>query len=132
MSQRSEFDRVWPMLEPAVQRFGSTHAKEHIWALLDGDRVHLYTSPNSAIVFEIQHYPTGIRRGHVWLAGGELPEIAAAIPPLETWGHWRGCHEVTMDAREGWQRAKVDGKLLLDGYRVRGVRLVKVLNGSEK
>ncbi len=118
---RTEFDRCWPWLEASLERYGRTHTKEDVWRRIESGKAYFWPDNNSAIVAEILNHPTGLRTFHGWLAGGELSEIVARIPSLEQFAIERGCHRATVTGRPGWQR------VFPDGYRVLGVRLVKVL-----
>ena len=48
-----DFDRVWPWLRQAVDRWGETHRKWHVWRLIEAERAQLWTTENAAIVTTI-------------------------------------------------------------------------------
>jgi hypothetical protein len=118
--QREEFDRLWPLLEEAVHRYGETHDKEHVWARIEAGYAHFWALPNSALVTEIQTYETGLREIRGWLAAGDIHEIKAFIPHLEAWGRMAGCKRAAITGRRGWLRA-------FDDYRDVATIMVKEL-----
>lgn len=46
----------------------------------------------------------GERIADVWLAGGDMEEIASAVPALEAWACAMGCTQVVLNGRKGWVR----------------------------
>jgi hypothetical protein len=118
-----EFERAWQYLEPAVVARGE-HTKESVWAAIANGRCRLWSMPNSALIGSIFTYPTGLKAGLIWLAGGDLQELL-------DWGRgegpefakFNGCHEVRLDGRRGWLRT-----LKQDGYHELGTTLVKKLD----
>lgn len=121
MSQsRAEYERVWPWLAAAVQRYGDTHSKEDIWGAITRGTAQLHPLPNSAIVTSIESYPTGRKEMRCWLAGGDLTEIKAYEPALCKWAREEGCHVMGIVGRRGWVKS-------LDGYRETAVILTKEL-----
>ena len=120
MSVASEFERCWPWLCGAIERYGHTHDKEHIWSALQQNKAWLHPLPHAAILTSIEDHPTGLKECYGWLAGGDLREIVAAEPYIAFLHKQAGCHRVALRARPGWQRA-------LNGYRIYGSILVKDL-----
>lgn len=119
MNGRSEFDRCWPLLEPAVGT-PATHSKEDVWATIEDRRAVFWPMTNAAIVGNILTAPTGLRSGNLWLAGGDWSEIAQFIRPLEAYAQNRGCHRAIFRGRPGFERV-----MKSYGYRVLGVQMVK-------
>lgn len=106
-----DFERAWKYLEPAAVNRGE-HNKESVWAAIAKGRCRLWSMPNSALVGSIFTYPSGLKAGLVWLAGGSLDELL-------DWGRGevagvrqvQRCHEIRLDGRRGWLRT-----LKQDGY----------------
>lgn len=119
-AQRAEFDRLWPLLQEAVHRYGETHDKEHVWARIETGYAQFWALSNSALVTEIQTYETGLREIRGWLAAGDIEEIKAFIPKLEDFGRIAGCKRATITGRRGWLRA-------FDDYREVATIMVKEL-----
>lgn len=117
---REEFDRVWPMLKPSVQRYGDTQRKRHVWQAIESGHAQLWPLPNAALVTQIDIYPTGLKECRAWLAGGELDEIVAITPEIEAWARKRGCTRAVIFGRRGWGKA-------LTGYREMAVTYAKDL-----
>jgi hypothetical protein len=118
--QRVEFDRLWPLLEQAVRRYGETHDKQHVWRRVESGDAQFWALPNSALVTEIVTYETGLREIRGWLAAGDIDEIASFVPLLEDWGRLAGCKRATITGRRGWLRA-------FNGYRDVCTTMVKEL-----
>lgn len=121
MSLRDEFERVWPLLKPAITATGDTHRKRHVWEALEHRKVQLWTSPNAAVVTEINVFPTGLKHVNGWLTGGELAEILVIVPQIEAWAKSIGAKSIGVDmARLGWARK-------LPGYSAVSVNIMKEL-----
>lgn len=116
----NEFERCWPFLERALKRGLPTHSKEDVWAEIADGTAQLWPLPNAAIVTRIVTYPTGLKIGVGWLAGGDLKEIQQAEPEIAQWLKGQGCSHFVLQARTGWERA-------LNGYRRKSVNLIKDL-----
>lgn len=104
-----EFNRCWPWLAAAVERYGPTHRREHVWAEIESGRAQLWPSPHAAMVTVVKEHPTGFSEVLGWLAGGDLSEIKPLIPTIEKWAKQAGCHRAVIMGRKGWSRA-------FDGY----------------
>lgn len=105
MVEVEEFDRVWPMLEPAA-RPRYEYRQEHVLELLKRPMVRLFTTRNSACVVSLWQYPSGLRVGNVWLAGGNLDELRdEVVPQAVAWGKKYGVTQARITGRRGWLRA---------------------------
>ncbi|MBO6755476.1 MAG: hypothetical protein JJ902_04065 [Roseibium sp.] len=102
---KSEFERVWPWLEPAVERTGGAHTKATVWDTIRRGDAQLWPLRRSAIVTEILTRPSGQKIILGWLAGGSLQEIADAVPKLEAFGAAQGCSAAKIVGRRGWVKA---------------------------
>ena len=101
-SSLTEFERVWPLLEPAL--VGGEHNKESVFfALGQGERL-LWTGKASAVVTEIFTHPSGLKVMLIWLAGGDLEEFMPWLPAVENWGREHGATEARISGRRGWMR----------------------------
>lgn len=121
MSLRDEFERVWPLLKPAIENFGDTHRKRHVWAAIESGTVKLWSNETGVLVTEITVYPTGLRMINAWLAGGKLGGILALVPEIEAWAKAKGITKASVSSgRVGWSRK-------LNGYRTSGVQMTKDL-----
>ena len=97
------FDRAWGLLAPAVERDGE-HTKSSVLAALQRGERRLWVSMKSAFITEIITYPTGLKVGNAWLAGGDLNEILTWVPMLEDWCRARGAKYARVNGRRGWAR----------------------------
>ena len=121
MTLREEFEAAWPLLKPAIAAYGDTHRKRHVLEMIEDGRAVLFRCPGSAMVIEINTWPTGLKEAVAWLAGGDLEGIRKMTPEIEAWARRAGCHRAAVNAgRLGWTK-------VLKGYRERGVFLTKDL-----
>ena len=77
---------------------------------LDGEvvcgRLLLLTHGDSAILFRVKVYTTGLKELVGELATGELLEITQALIPLaEQFGRSIGCERAVIESRAGWVKA---------------------------
>ena len=121
MTQRDDFERVWPWLKPAIANFGDTHRKRHVWEAIDAGKVQLWWNDTAALVTEIAVFPTGARMINAWLAGGDLEGVLRLVPRIEAWAKAQGITRASITSgRPGWSRT-------LPGYRTTGVQMTKDL-----
>jgi hypothetical protein len=115
------FDRVWPMLKRAVDRWGPTHRKWHVWSLVESGNAQLWASEKAAIVTSINITPTGFKEVGLWLAGGDMRDGLPMVPAIEQWAKTMGCaRTVIRGGRTGWAA-------ILTDYRRAAITLVKEL-----
>ena len=117
---REQFDRLWPLLERALEEHPGTYAKEDVWAEVASGQSQLWPLANSVVVTTLRTYPTGYRELRGWLAAGEVAEIAALEPFICGWAKENGCQRFVLTGRRGWVKA-------LPGYREKAVFLTKEL-----
>lgn len=113
-----EFCRCWPWLEESIEWFGHTSEKHHVWDNIHSRKHHFWPGKDCAIITKIITYPTGVRLGAFWLAGGDLSELVVMESEIIPWFKKQGCDKVSILGRKGWERR-------LPGYKQVGVRLVK-------
>lgn len=90
-------------IEAALGYSGGTHEYEDVEkAILEG-RMQIWPAPKSCAVTEIIQYDRK-KVLHVFLAGGDLEEIAKGIDSVAEWGRTQGCTGLTMSGRKGWER----------------------------
>jgi hypothetical protein len=114
------FNRVWRWLRKALETYGPTHRKRHVWQRIESGECQLWTTENSAIVTSIETWPTGLTELNFWLAGGDLSELLRIRPEVEEWAIGKGCHRASIVGRSGWLRA-------LPGYRAATTASIKDL-----
>lgn len=124
---RAEYDRCWPWLDSAIDRFGRTHEKEDLWRELGiGRGLFFFSLPTCATVCRIVTYPTGLKEIEVWLVGGvnrfHIRDLL--YPKIEAFGKELGCHRMIAYGRKGWLR-------VLDGWFSHGETRVKSLMGKQ-
>jgi hypothetical protein len=89
----------WRWLTPALGDCSRAEVEQDI---ISG-RAQLWVGLRSAIVTQLIATPEP--HIHVWLGGGELRELVALAPGLESWARAFGCVSATIDGRHGWSRA---------------------------
>lgn len=101
----SERARCGPWLEAALAHAGGGHTLEDVWAMLETGDARVWFGPHAALVALIEDQPRE-RRLLIWLAGGDLTEIARDLRPrAEAWGRAEGCRRSLIIGRSGWERA---------------------------
>ena len=81
---RSEFERCWPWLEPAIARYGPTHDKSHIWqAIEQGEAQQAIAQRRSAD--RTEELQDRFQEVNGWLSGGDLEEIRRTTEKIEDW-----------------------------------------------
>lgn len=101
-----EFERVWPLLAPAVaaEIGGSGFSKEMILQNIENENLVLWSSENAACLTEINVMETR-KTLHVWVVGGKLKELLEVIyPQLERYARYTDCQYITGSGRESWGR----------------------------
>jgi hypothetical protein len=83
----------------------------------------LFSTAESAILFGVKVYPTGLKEAEGQAAVGNLGEITRQlIPQFEAFGRAHGCRIATIQSRVGW--AKV---MKSQGYEVHQTLIRKAL-----
>ena len=96
-----------------------THTWDDIAAGVFTGRYQLWPLERSVLVTEIVAYPRK-RALNIFLAGGDMDELLAAVPKLADYGREHGCSGMVLTGRRGWLR--VMGK---HGWRQRHVTMEK-------
>jgi hypothetical protein len=112
----SEFNRVWPYLEPAIEKTKGRFSKETVWDDLERGNYQLWPLPNSGIVTEIITYPTGLKAVMMVFIGGKYKEIRNTLPAIYEWARGLGCTHAEGVTNPAWRR---------HGYEEMGVHIVK-------
>jgi hypothetical protein len=89
-------------LEPALE-YDDCHEMQDIADAIADGRMQLWSTPDGAMVTEVQDYPRK-RVLHVWWAGGRLETILHLIPHIEQFAKDIGCGKITCTGRKGWER----------------------------
>lgn len=99
----NELTRCRAWIEAALKYTDGTHSFDDIAAGCFVGRFTLLPKQNSCAVLEIQAFPQK-RALNVFLVGGDLQEIIAAIGETEEMAREAGASEITMTGRFGWER----------------------------
>lgn len=99
----AELHRCRKWIEDALQYAQGTHTFNDIAAAVLSDRFQIWPSNNAVVVTEIVVYPQ-LKDLHFFLAGGNLDELKAMRPIIESWGKSVGCTRVSLAGRKGWER----------------------------
>ena len=104
-----EWRRCRGWLLPALEGAGWTHQLIDVFDMIAAGRAQLWPGRSSAIVTELIDYPR-LRACRVWLAGGELRELADELrPAIKEWAREHGCARVELQGRR-WRRALGEGR----------------------
>lgn len=118
-----EYARVRDLLMAANQYGDGRHGEDELIQGLLAHDYMLWTSANSAIVFQIVVTEASARKDLiVFMAGGDLQEIHEAEPALCDFARGIGCTHIQTVGRKGWERA-----LVQQGYQFASVTLIKQL-----
>lgn len=90
-------------IEAALKHSGGTHDFDSVKAAIIDGKMQLWPASKSAAVTEVVEYAKK-KVIHVFLAGGDLDEIAAGINSVAAWGKSLGCESMTIQGRKGWER----------------------------
>ncbi len=104
MTLFDELARCRKWIEDAMARGDDTHGFDDIAGGVLVGRFHLWAYEDSAIITEFIDTPRK-RFLHVFLAGGNLDRLKAAVPDLEQFGRAHGCTTISATGRKGWHRA---------------------------
>lgn len=115
-------------LLPAIERTNGTHTEDDVLSGLITGQFKLWPLERSAGITEFVIYQDMLRGVprmkvlNVFLAGGDLAEIVAYTPVLESFGIKNGCSRMTFGGRPGWEPVMSE-----HGYKRGGVFLYKDL-----
>lgn len=121
MDTLREWERCSGWIEAALYKSGATHTSEDVRKAVEEGRVQFWPGEGCALVTEVLEYPQS-RRVRVWLAGGDLGEIAGMLETGERWARLIGAEAIEVVGRHGWKRV-----LESDGFEEKAVYLVKEL-----
>lgn len=117
----AELRRCGPWIDAAIARSdGEATAQEVVAEVLSG-RAQLWAGERSCMVTQL-HDDAGAVFIFVWLGGGDLAELMAVRPVLESWGKQHGAISARINGRLGWARL-----LKSHGYAMAGGELCKTL-----
>lgn len=116
---RSEFWRLAPQIQAALDRGMGGYDLSDVWDLIAGGKAQLWPLPNSAVVTVLEFFPrkTILR---YWLCGGDLAECLSIQATIEDWGRSAGAEDVVIGGREGWLK-------VLPGFKKNAVFMIKAL-----
>jgi len=91
-------------IQKALDYGGNSYTIADIEELITTGKAQFWPGETSCIVTEIIEYPR-TKDLHFFLAGGNLEELEAMIPPILDWGRANGCTRATLTGRRGWERS---------------------------
>lgn len=101
-------------MEPALD---GTHTLDDVYDEVAAGRAQFWPFANSAVVTVVNVSPRA-RTLRIWLAGGELGELLAALARADEYARYRLCDRIEIDGRKGWAR-------VMEGYQESRVVLTK-------
>jgi hypothetical protein len=120
----AELARCAPWLQAAIRRAPVTDSDWlEVQSEVLGNRATLWAGDRSCMVTQLlTNQITGELVVFVWLASGDLRELLAMRPVVESWGRQQGAASAWINGRLGWSRV-----LTPFGFRPEGNELRKVL-----
>lgn len=115
--EAKEWVRCAPFIEPALAD-GAYSLGDVLSEVLEG-RAKFWPMARSAVVTRVLDYPK-CRVLRVWIAGGDLDELAGFLPAADNYARSENCVRVELEGRKGWAKA-------LPGYKVTKVVMAKEL-----
>lgn len=100
----AEWERCWPMLEPAVALAGGTHDKALLESDIDEGAAQFWPGPDYALVTSVVTHRTGLRDCIVLFGGGSLEPMRHLRAPIERFGREHGCKRLLIYGRRPWLR----------------------------
>ena len=98
-----EFDRCAGHISRALEYADGAYTLDDIRSGVEAGRLQLWPGVSSVIVTEILESPRQ-RTLLFFLAGGNLQELEAMLPPIFAWGRSQGCIRASLVGRAGWTR----------------------------
>ena len=99
----SEWERLSPLIQQALDRDGNTHSLEDIKKLVLKGDAQFWPAKNSVGVTEMVSTPDCmILNG--WLAAGKMDEVLELTKQAATFGKANGCKKMRVSGRKGWER----------------------------
>lgn len=103
-----EWAKCRDALLPAIAMTDGTHTEDDVITALITGQMKLWRNGSSACVTEFCQYPR-MKVINVFIAGGDLKEIAPLQEQIENYGRKNGCQRASLLAvREGWTRVLGD------------------------
>jgi len=99
---RAQYERCKPWLAEALE--GSLYTADDLERVLSEGRAKLWPGKGSAIVTEIERYPTETVM-RCWLGGGDMDELLGMAPGVMAEGRMQGCVSAIVEGRKGWEKA---------------------------
>lgn len=100
----SEWERLSPLIQQALDRNGNTHSLEDIKELVLCGEAQFWPGEKSVGVTELMKAPNYLTL-HGWIAAGELDEVLEMTDRAAKWGKEQGCERMVLSGRRGWERA---------------------------
>ena len=96
-------EKYRPQIEEACTRGLGTHNFDDVVGLLMSGAYHIIEDGECFWIAQFQQYPR-LKVYHVFIAGGKLAAIKAAIPAIRDAAKAAGADKITMAGRTGWDR----------------------------
>ena len=99
-----EWERCRRWVEAALEYADGCFTIEDIRNRVASGQYQFWPGANSAVITEVIQYPRK-RALHIFLAGGQMDELASMYPDVEAYARFRECTSVTLSGRRGWLRS---------------------------
>jgi hypothetical protein len=98
-----EWDRCRPWIEAALGYDNGGHTVEDVQAKVASGLMQFWPAPRGCIITEILQFPRR-KMVNVYLAGGELDQLADMQDAIIAWAKENGCTGAMLSGRKGWER----------------------------
>lgn len=82
---------------------GGFYSMDDVLRALAEGRAQFWPGNGAAMVTEIHTYPAETVL-QVWLGAGDMGELLAMAPGIESWARLNGCTAVVVEGRQGWSK----------------------------
>ncbi len=117
----SEWERLSPLIQQALDRDGNTHSLEDLKKLVLSGKAQFWPTKNSVGISEILSTPK-CRTLSVWLAAGKMDEVLELAEAAAKFGKSQGCQKMRVSGRKGWERV-----MRYIGYSFKNITLERIL-----
>lgn len=100
----AELARCAPWLEAAAARSDGDTEVEAVRGEVLAGRAQLWAGERACMVTQLHRTADGAVFIFVWLGGGDLRELLAMRPVLESWGRQHGATSARIHGRLGWSK----------------------------
>lgn len=119
-----KLERYRKQIEAALVYADDSHSFEDIKQAVEAGTLQFFPGLSSVVVTEIVVFPR-YKALNLFLAGGNMTELQAMLPEIESYAKYVGADRMILTGRKGWTRSF----LKHEGYTEKMVTMEKKFNG---